>query len=242
MGEAIWSGDYDINSLVLNAHKRLGLYGLLRILQDTAWLHADALGCGYHAMAQHGTFWVLTRQRVRMTRWPEWGETLTVKSWARPLNGPLAPRDFALFSGEEPLGAATTLWLVLDAQSHKPQRNLPAIACRTDGALSLNAEKITPAGGLTDIATRTVMNGDIDMNGHVNNTSYGSWILDTLPAQTIATQTVQEYEINFLAETRLGETVTLCGSRKAAVSQDYVGRREDGKTAFIARLSLQPHS
>lgn len=239
MSEPIWTGIYDVNSLVLNARKRLGLYGLLRILQDAAWLHADELGCGYNAMAQQGIFWVLTRQRVHMTRWPNWGEKLTVRSWARPLNGPRAPRDFSLYVDGEPVGEATTLWLTLDARTRKPQRNFPAIACRTDGALTINAEKIQPDDNMTDIATRRVRNADIDMNGHVNNTSYGGWILDTLPYEVIATHTVTDYEINFLAETQRAETVTLSRGQEVDGASLYQGRREDGKTAFLARLTLQ---
>jgi acyl-ACP thioesterase len=67
-----------VNSFLVNPQKRLGLYGLLNLLQDTAWIHATHLGHGYDNMLLEETAWVLTRQKVRMTEWPKWGDEIQI--------------------------------------------------------------------------------------------------------------------------------------------------------------------
>lgn len=246
MTQAIWTATYDINSLVLNPQKRLGLYGLLNILQDAAWLHADHLGCGYAAMRERGTIWVLTRQKLAMEDWPRWGETLSVRTWARPFVGPIAPRDFEMRIGERLVGLCTTTWLTLDGRTHRPLRHSALdIVCRTDGALSLEPEKIPSVDGAAAAARFHVRNSDLDLNGHVNNTRYAQWILDTEPLDVLARHRVSGYEINFLAETKVGDEVTIEKLPLSAAADGeslvhYQGRTADGKAAFSARLGLVP--
>ena len=94
MKQVIWTQTYDVNTVVLNPQKRLGLVGLLNILQDAAWVHARHLEHGYEDMIERGAIWVLTRQKLIMNGWPEWGEVVQVRTWVRPVNGPLAHRDY----------------------------------------------------------------------------------------------------------------------------------------------------
>lgn len=239
MAKTIWSAEYTVNTLVLNAQKRLGLHGLLTILQDVAWNHAEDLGCGYDSMARCGAFWVLTRQAVRMQRWPDWGETLTIDSWARPFSGPLAPRDFQIRCADVVIGEATSLWLTLDGKTHRPLRHPEAITCRQGGALDLQADKIAPIAGLPRLATRQVQNSDLDMNGHVNNTHYARWILDSLPAAALARFKAAQYSVNFLTETGPGEEVAIQGAPCIGETGtwQFQGCRSDGKPLFTAQLT-----
>ncbi|MGB8602722.1 MAG: hypothetical protein WCD42_11070, partial [Rhizomicrobium sp.] len=167
-------------------------------------------------------------------------DQLTIESWARPFVGALAPRDFLIRCNDVVIGEATTLWLTLDGTSHRPLRTPPPIVCRPDGALTLEAAKIPQQKDLPALATLTVKNSDLDVNGHVNNTHYARWILDSLPAADLARLTAARYEVNFLAETGLGEQVEICGGPGSGDEPDcwqFQGTRPDGKTLFVARLT-----
>jgi medium-chain acyl-[acyl-carrier-protein] hydrolase len=48
---------------------------------------------------------------------------------------------------------------------------------------------------------------DIDLNRHVTNTRYLQWVLETLPADVLEKQQLQEIDIIFKAESALGDTV-----------------------------------
>lgn len=244
----IWTGDFAVDSLLLNPQKRLGLYGLLNLLSEVAWRHAEALGCGYDALQKSGIFWVLTRQTVTMSAWPVWGETLTIRSWARPFEAARAPRDFEIFIGDRKVGAAATLWLVLDSATRRPARLgtlVDTVPCRRDGVLEFDAAKISARDGLHEALRFCVRYGDLDLNGHVGNTRYGQWVLDAMPISELTKGRIVRYDVNFLAEVRLGEEVVVYRSigevaEGGEVSYHLQGMRGDGKVAFTARLGLIP--
>ena len=249
MKQAIWTQTYDVNTIVLNHQKRLGLFGLLNILQDAAWIHAKHLGHGYEEMIQRGTIWVLTRQKLVMTDWPVWGDAVAIRTWVRPITGALAHRDYEILVGDRKLGECTANWLTLDYRTRRPQKlNLAEnqMEWRTDGVLRIEPEKIAPRTGLEAMATFQVRNSDLDVNGHVNNTRYAQWILDSVAAETHAAYRLVEYEVNFLAETNVGDTVVIEGgeiepSPNSPARWQFQGRRiEEDKAAFVARLGASP--
>ena len=242
MIQTIWTQGYDVNTIVLNPQKRLGLFGLLNILQDIAWNHAAHLGCGFEDMIRRGTIWVLTRQKLTMTDWPVWGDKLTIRTWPCPFAGALAPRQFEILAGDRVLGECVTTWLTLDYKTHRPLRfntTENPFEARSEGLLAIEAGKIPLREGLEAAATFQVRNSDLDVNGHVNNTRYAQWILDSMPLEAHARFELESYEVNFLAETNVGDEIAVEGGKIAHALWQFQGRRTaDGKVAFAAKLGV----
>jgi len=247
MTPTIWTQTYDVNTIVLDDQKRLGLLGLLNILQDAACIHAGHSGWGYEDLIRRGTIWVLARQKLVMSDWPVWGDRVAIRTWGRPTAGPLALREFEIVVGDRKLGECTTSWLILDLQTRRPTKLDRAAfdrQCRTDGFLTIEAKKIAVPSGLKPAAEFQVRNSDLDVNGHVNNTRYAQWILDSMAAEELVSFRLEEYEVNFLSETRVGDTVVIerggmepsaSGSLRCA----FQGRRtSEYKPAFVASLGV----
>ena len=247
MTSVIWTERYEVNTLVVNAQKRLGLVGVLKILQDVAWIHGGRLGHGFDAMMSRGWIWVLARQKLMMRAWPAWGETLEVSTWVRPVSGLLVHRDYEIRAGGRKVGEGVASWLVLDAKTRKPLK--PALgdaglATRDDGGFGITPAKIAPADDLPPLARFRVQTSDLDVNGHVNNVRYAQWILDAAPGSAHEAYVVRDYEVNFLIETRVGDEVIIEWDGAGAAPLDglrFQGRREqDGRVVFAARLQIQP--
>lgn len=247
MKQVVWTAAYAVNSIVANAHKRLGLVGLLNILQDVAWAHAEHLGHGYEATIEAGAIWILSRQKLVLTAWPQWGDQLDVRTWVRPVKGPLVHRDYEMRVGDRKIGECTASWLTLDVRTRRPVR--PALSgaggdFRLDGALELTPEKIAPRPALGEIARFPVRNSDLDVNGHVNNTRYAQWILDATPLEAHAAWRIRGYEVNFLAELQVGDAVAIEDAPPeiapgAETRLHFQGRRlSDGAPAFAAALAV----
>lgn len=248
MESPVWVESYDVNTIVLDHHKRLSLVGLLNMLQDVAWIHANHRGWGFEDLIARGTIWVLARQKLVMTDWPKWGDKVTLHTWGRASGSVMALREFEIFAGERKLGEATTTWLVLDYHSRKPQkldRVKFDLMCRPDGNLAISAERLPIRNDLTAKARFEVRNSDLDVNGHVNNTRYAQWLTDTMSAGELARYAITEYEVNFLAETSIGDTVTIESEDGAAgvdgsLTRAYQGRRDgEDKPAFAQRVVLK---
>lgn len=233
----IWTRSYDVSTFLVSRQGRLSLYGLLNCLQDASIVHAFHLGHGLRATLDREALWVLTRQKIRMKRWPAWNSEISITTWVRPSDGAFAVRDFFVFEGDEKIGEATTSWLLLHSKTHKPIReNISALGFPTSSShhCSFNAEKIPVVHeGLSKLASFEVRNSDIDSNQHVNNTRYSQWVLDAIPIAQHAAHVLDAYAVNFLAETHLGDLVEIYGD-----GQGYFHglRPTDQKVVFTARL------
>ncbi len=249
MDKPVWIERYDVNTIVLDHNKRLSLFGLLNLLQDTAWMHAKSAGWGFEDLIAKGTIWVLARQKLIISEWPKWEETVTLHTWGRPGGGVMALREFEIFLAERKIGEATTTWLVLDYHTRKPQK-LDRVSfdllCRAEGNLTLSASRIPLRHDLAEAARFEVRNSDLDVNGHVNNTRYGQWLTDTMSADDHTRYAIGEYEVNFLSETSLGDTIIMeseAGEPAAdgSITRHYQGRRmSEEKPAFAQRVVLTP--
>ncbi len=240
---------YDVNTIVLDHQKRLGLVGMLNFLQDIAWMHASKLGWGYDDLIAKGTIWVLSRQKLVMTDWPVWEDKVTIRTWPRRSGSIMALREFEIHAGDKKVGECTTSWIVLDWNTRKVQkldRIMFGVETRDEGVLDISADRIAPRQDLKEAARFEVRNSDLDVNGHVNNTRYAQWITDAMSAEDLAKFRIDEYEVNFLAETGLGDAVVIetdggVPDANGRITRQYQGRKtSEDKPAFAAKLVLSP--
>ena len=252
--QPVWTETYHVNTIVLDHHKRLSLVGVLNFLQDTAWIHADHLGWGFDALEEKGTLWVLSRQKLVMSEWPLWEDKVTVRTWPRRSGAVMALREFEIRtegkSGpDRKIGECTTSWIVLDWNSRKIvklDRVMFGVPSVTEGVLDIAADRIPPRGDLAEVARFQVRNSDLDVNGNVNNTRYAQWLTDTMSEAELTGLAIAEYEVNFLAETGVGDTVVIESEPGApdaggTILRPYQGRKTtEEKPAFTARLTLKP--
>lgn len=238
----IWHQRYDVNTTLLTPQKKLGLFGLLNLLQDTAWIHATHLGHGYEDMIRDETAWVLTRQKLVMNHWPQWRDQIELITWIRPVTGMIAIRDFEIHLGGKKIGECSTQWLILDLKTRRPAEKslkLSPAEFRQDAPPIVEASKISLQKDLKEFAQFHVRNSDLDLNGHVNNTRYAQWILDSLPEHKLREYRLEEYEVNFISETKSGDLITIYGGALAEDRFQFQGvRLSDSKTVFAAIMKV----
>ncbi len=209
--------NFKVHSYEVNSKQEATLETLSRYFQEAAWNHAEALGVGYKRLVQDHKLWVLSRLAVRVDRYPRWGETIQVVTWPRAAKSVFAMRDFEFAdSDQNRLVAGTSAWLVLDVVTRKPQRIDKLVAklqpLSERRALPQDPEKIpAPAAVLNTMAPvrMTARYGDIDVNGHVNNSRYIGWLLDAYPSDFHQHHSIAFLEINYLGETLSAEPVTI---------------------------------
>lgn len=242
MKKTIWTQSYDINTLLVNPGKQLGLFGLLNLIQDTAWLHATHLGYGYEEMIRDQTGWALTRQKLWMKRWPRWRESIDIRTWLRPADGIKVIRDFEIIHNHEVIGMCSTQWILIDLRTRKAADkdfHLAAGDCREDAPEFISASKISLQKDLHELMQLHVRNSDLDMNGHVNNTRYAQWVLDAVPGDPSLEYSLNEYEVNFIAETKSGDVISIMGGTTAEQCFKFHGvRSSDKKIVFAATMKV----
>ena len=233
---------FQVRSYECGADGNATLPTICNYLQETASLHAEALGFSKSNFAAKGAniSWVLTRMRVKMVRYPRWEEKVTVLTYPRGVRRITAGRDFILRVGEETLGVATSEWMIIDLATRK-------IVPVPDFVNSLSNDEREPALG-EDPFTRMrwscretagesifrARRGDIDLNGHVNNVHYVEWLVETLPA---ASGPIRDFEIAFKSETMAGDEVHADAVEvEPGVWAAHVAA-SDGRDHAVARMS-----
>lgn len=237
----LWTEDYKITSYLVNLRKQAGLYSILNFIQDVGWQHSFKLG-----VKLPGTQgWVFTRQKLTMDSWPHWNETLTINTWLRQPEGAFIFRDYELVSNGKKIGECTSSFTVMDLTTRKlalqDWSQFPQF-WRNDGTYSTKPEKIPFLDIKETVSEFEVRNSDIDLNEHVNNTKYAQWVLDSIPIKKLkGGNLLKGYEVNFLAEMKLGNKITLqqtdCDKPGCIQFQGF--RTNDQKPIFTAQLLVQ---
>lgn len=240
----LWTDRYRVTSYLVDHHQELSLFGLLSLIQEAAWEHAEHLGYGYAAMRKEGLMWALIRQKIAIARWPQWGETVQVRTWLRPLEGLLVTRDFQFWREGECFCQGTTLYLMLDHQQRRPAPAPMREAAFHRGERGPHdPEKLAARPGLPQLARVPIRTGDLDMHAHVNNTRIGQWLTDAVPAAVHQTQRIASYEVDFQAEMHARETIAVEAGPLGEGRWHFQGRREeDGKIVFVARVGTRPRN
>ena len=82
--EQVYTTSYAVTALHTDCFGRCKPSSLLRFAQDAAEAHCIQLGADWDTMAKKNYFWAVIRQKIEITRLPETGETVTVKTWPIP--------------------------------------------------------------------------------------------------------------------------------------------------------------
>ncbi|MEC7276540.1 MAG: acyl-ACP thioesterase domain-containing protein [Bdellovibrionota bacterium] len=241
MSDLVFEKTYDVNSINININKRLGLFGMLGILQDTGAIHAEHLGFGLEDMIKKNSFWVITQQKLKMQYWPKWQDQVLIKTWPRRIQGLKAYRDYQIFLKDRLIGECVGTFMVLDGTTRRPvQPQLDGVHFAEGRELDLFPEKIDVPKGIELQSKIKVRNSDLDMNNHVNNTKYSQWILDTIAIDYHRKYVVNEFNVNFISEARLGEEIEIYSQmdeHEGHITSYYQGVRvSDQKKVFSARI------
>ena len=244
MKTAYWEEAYRLRSYEVDFQNRLRLSVLFHFTQETASNQIERQGVGIDVLRTDNLAWVLSRLLIVMERYPGWGEEILVKTWPRGIERLFALREFLITSRQgEVLGRVTSNWLLVDLTTRRPKRLEEVFKCMPvdpgNHAVDRRLEKLPPLESPEETLSVKAAYQQIDLNRHVNNAHYVGWILNSFPLDFHQYYQLAGLQINFLAETRFGEVLTICRERTGegeGLSQGIEGRKNDGQTlAFQAR-------
>lgn len=203
--KTVWQEEFQIKSYEVDYKNRLKMTQLFMFMQETAGVHAHHLGWGYNDLIKDNLIWVLSKVKVEMNEYPGWGSSIKIETWPKGVYRLYATRDFIFRNGmNEKIGAATTVWLLLDSNTLRPQKvqSLQTLFPENVKKHGLNEtlEKIGFTGEYKSSFDRVVTYNDIDINNHVNNARYVDWILDCFTVGTLSRRQVKTLQINYLSE------------------------------------------
>lgn len=204
-----YSLPFRVGSFQVLPDGNISLTSLADLLQEIAWRHADSAEFG-RSLGDLHLMWVLTRLDIRMLKSPKWGEEIHAFTAGRGADKLFAFREFLILdANQEVLVRAMSSWLLLNTETKRPQRvenALPAHLFDPNQKPDWQPEKIKIEGKEIYSELLKVRYSDLDLNDHVNNTSYVLWVENILRENNfVATQLL----INYQAECVKGDEVKL---------------------------------
>ncbi|HVN57140.1 MAG TPA: acyl-ACP thioesterase domain-containing protein [Bacteroidales bacterium] len=246
MEQLEFSKKYRIPVYEMGFNGKLSPHSLFNYLQDIASEHAELLRFGKDDLLKENRFWVLSRIAVKVIYWPSWGESIDVKTWPRGTDKLFALRDFEVTDSHgESVALGSSSWLVVDRTSRRVQRPDSVLSHFNEGfpvksAISGNASKVGPvAGDAVHSQAYRVAISDLDINLHVNNVKYLEWITDSYDLEFRQKHNPSFIEINYLAESRIGEEIiiaTSAGKNNEALCNHSVIRTVDNTELCRAQI------
>ncbi len=200
---------FQVGSYQVHPDGKISLTSLADFLQEIAWRHADSADFGRNLM-ESNLMWVLSRLDIRVEKSPTWGEKIQAFTAGRGADKLFAFREFLILdSNGEVLVKAMTSWLLLHTLTKRPQRPevvLPAHLFDPTQKPGWQPEKVRIHGEEIYCESLKVRYSDLDLNNHVNNTSYILWVENILRENNFP---INQLLINYQAECILGDEVNL---------------------------------
>lgn len=157
---------------------KIRLCPLFRMLQEAALEHSERAGWGMKKMSERKSVWIITKFRMELIRPVTFGEELRVVTWSKTVDSLRAIREFEIYSGEEKVASASSVWVFLDLEQKKicmiPDHAASDYGTEDGNAIDFNLVRWKVSANFTPskqcrISTRF---SDFDTNGHINNTVY----------------------------------------------------------------------
>lgn len=209
--------NYTITSSDVDPGKNYKPFSFMCDAQEAANIHATEIHFGYDDLIKKNCAWILSRIKVKYIKSPKWGDNVSLTTWHKGRNGAFYLRDFEVKDASDgtPLILSTSSWLILDLQNRKIMRanNILPDGCFSTAysgdAIAEHCDKLIAPKDLKLSMEKEIRYSDIDFNGHANNAKYIEWAFDCINPELLFKSEIDEYQINFTHEARLGDIIKL---------------------------------
>lgn len=204
---------YEITPQIVDFNHKITLNGMVELLLDAAGKSADKNGYGMRHIEPQGYTWVLSRLAINMDNYLTIYQTIKITTWIEKVKHANTERHFRIYNEKsELIGNATSIWVMINVDTRRPI-DLFTIEGIQDTIHSETLpiqppQKIPPCSNQPD-RSLSVRYSHIDLNQHTTTSRYIEWFLNSIPLTMHKTKTIQRFDINFLFETRYGDTLQM---------------------------------
>ena len=172
------------------------VYQVMHAMEKTAMLHTVSLGLTRDDMlSRYGAVWMIARAWVHFHEVPDLTQPMTIRTWHRGLTRGVIYRDFDLVQNGKLIGEAVQSWVLVDSIRRRLFR-MDRVAELVDTPKPDVTKQVRPGKpvipqNLENTSPICAGQDAVDDNGHINNASYVSLVLKTLPTPLSHVQTLE---------------------------------------------------
>ncbi len=242
----VYKKSYLVETYNTSYFQTIKVSDLFKYLQEVASLHSESMKIGYNDLKSINGAWVLTKQKLEVERLPESLEEIKIHTWSHKYNKIIATRNFVVTdSNNEILIKVISDWLVLNLSK---RRITPLTKVNLDSIMSYDLQLFPEDLAKIEIIRENLVNSfskkvrfsDIDLNGHMNNTSYIDMVLDSIAEFFNQHYQLKVIDTNFIQEVKYLEEILI----NTYQIEEYLFHHEiisqlDNKQVFTATTSWE---
>lgn len=207
----IYSEKFKIRASEVDTSGKITLPSICSLFQEVAGNHALLLNFDITDLHKQGLTWVLHRMDIKIDRFPQWRESITIETWPAAGDALRAYRNYRILdSDNKELGVCLSYWMMINMKSRRPTRMTQEVLdtrlSDRDHVLEVRSDRIPKVGNETSEKKIPVRRSDLDMNQHVNNARFLEWMLEPLNEGQISR--VNKIDITFLRESVKGDIIS----------------------------------
>lgn len=212
-------GAYQLETEVLKEQSdrfgRMRIGDLARQMQMITEKHFDQdAGLSIDELTAQGKSWIISWTDILINRLPKTGEKILMRIWPGKNKAMMYSRKYAFYTmSGEPLLTTASLFLLMDQNTRAVAE--PSGQMKTLQPIEIAGEPKHPKMRLSfpaeykNKAVRVVVPGEIDYNGHLNNSHYLDWAEELLDDSYMEKQEPKEIWVQYTKELRVGQQALL---------------------------------
>lgn len=232
-----------VDDIMLDFKEHLPFSEIVKIFQFTTFKHSNLLGLDHVSMLEKSNaFWVVSRIKIVLKKQAGLFDKLSATTWTHPIGMVKAVRDCVVKHKNSIVAKCTSEWCCLDSETRKIRKlnsiHYPELEMLKLDNLNTQFELFNVELSDNDyVYTKIVRASDLDVNMHTNNLKYNQMVYDAFSVDELKSFDVNEYEIQFFNETKLGDNISIL-KRKVGKRYYCLGKVGD-KIIFKAILKTK---
>lgn len=221
---------------------KVDMAGIVHYFQDCTIFHSEAVGKGLGETVKKHTAWFLSSWQIKVTRYPEFKEDITVRTWPYDFKGMYGYRNFDILdSSGKQIVTANSIWIFMNLDKMRPAKPTDADLSGYDMEPALEMEcaprkiRIVNETSLVEAADKNpvvVKKSFLDSNHHVNNGRYVVEALDFLPEG----KQIREMRVDYRRAAALGDKMYPSVFVKGDICQVVFSDEEENPFVIIELL------
>lgn len=206
---------YKVRYYELKNDWKASISAIMDYFNDIVTLQTVEIGHGVEVMSKCEYAWLLLRWDIAVSRYPDFMESVVVRTTPHSMDRFYAYRRFEIFdnSGQR-IVEANSQWILIDQNRRRPVRIGEELYRRygIDEGFHrpLSFPKISEFESKGEMTTLRVRKSDLDTNGHSNNVSYVKWLMEAIPEEFDG-KTLRRLTIEYRHESRKEDEVLVDG-------------------------------
>lgn len=233
---------YHISYFDVDKNQNLKIPTLLDMCSNTSTLQSEFLNKGLSYFEEHKATWIFCKMKLEIKRLPKFMETITINTYSAGCKKYFASRHFEIYDEKgEQIAFAQGLYCLLHTETRRPvpipDDHIEAYGNVGDTVV-LRDLKLKPLETYDLEDHYKARFSNIDTNGHVNNTVYTNWGLDSLPFSYLNEKKLKTLGIVFEKEVMAGQEVTVKTKLEGNLTEQALFNKE-GQVTTLLRFEFE---